>query len=311
MAVYLATDNYDHNPDRKTISATTFIKSIKQIILGTRIDEDTVSEDISNKIKSQGGTALHTAVEQAWLTNHEKGMLSLGYPQHIIDRVRVNPTEEELNDPSVKVIPIYMERRSTKTVGSITISGKFDFVCEGKLEDIKRTSTYSYIHKTNDKAYVRQGSIYKWLNQDIITGDSITIQYEFSDWSAHSVKQKNYPPHMQMPYKLPLMSVAETNSYITNKVAQLEQCWNLPEEDLPACNSEELWQTNSVWKYYKNPGKSMKRSTANFATSMEANARLALDNNVGLVVEVKGKARACAYCKAFSICKQKDNYLNQ
>jgi hypothetical protein len=37
MAVYLATDNYDHNHDPRTISATTLIKSTKQIILGERV----------------------------------------------------------------------------------------------------------------------------------------------------------------------------------------------------------------------------------------------------------------------------------
>ena len=34
--------------------------------------------------------------------------------------------------------------------------------------------------------------------------------------------------------------------------------------------------------------------------------RLNADGNVGVVLTVPGEAKACKYCKAFSLCSQKD-----
>jgi len=77
---------------------------------------------------------------------------------------------------------------------------------------------------------------------------------------------------------------------------------------MPACTAEELWQTPSVFKYYKNPEKTLK-SSGNFDDYYLANERFVQDGSVGLIVEVKGQVKACAYCAAFEVCKQKDAYL--
>lgn len=309
MAVYYATDLYDHNDDPNHISVTELIRSPKQIILGKRVPKDSVIPDLTTRIKSQAGTAMHTAIEYAWEHKYKQAMQSLGYPNKIIDRVLINPSSEQLESKGPDSIPIYMERRSQKTVGGITISGKFDFVSEGRLEDFKRTAVFTYKNKSNDGQYILQGSLYKWLNQDIIIGDFIDIQYEFTDWLASMTRGKNYPPRPQMAYKLPLMSVTEIDNWVNTRVALLVSLGKADEEDMPDCTQSELWQQDSTFKYYKNPGKTTGRSTANFTDANEANIRLAIDGGVGIVKEFKGKAKACNYCKAFTICKQKDRYL--
>jgi hypothetical protein len=314
MAVWLAADLYDHNDDPNHISVTALIKPLKQSILSARVPPGTALPDLSGKIKAQSGTAVHTAVEVAWLEHYQTAMLSLGYPQKIIDRIRINPTSAELQeyyDNDVEIIPIYMELRSTKTIAGMNVSGKFDFVAEGNLEDIKNTSTYTYVKKSKDEDYKLQGSIYRWLNQDIITGDYITIQYVFSDWNVGSLKQNptTYPPHACMPYKIPLMSISETEVYVENRINTLNRLWDAEESLIPECSPKELWRDDPVWKYYKNPAKVAGRSTKNFTNPIEANGRLTADGSVGVVKEVPGQVKACRYCDAFSICKQKDNYL--
>lgn len=314
MAVWLATDLYDHNEDPNHISVTALIKPLKQSILKARVPPGTAMQDLSGKLKSQAGTAVHTAVEVAWLEHYEQAMLDLGYPQKIIDKIRVNPTSAEMQeyyDNDFEVIPIYMEIRSTKTIEGMNVSGKFDFVAEGNLEDIKNTSTYTYVKKSNDLAYKLQGSIYRWLNQGIITGDFITIQYVFSDWNVGSLKQNptTYPPHAQMAYKVPLMTVAETEQYVSSRIIAIRTLWDADEADMPNCTPTELWQDAPIWKYYKNPATTAGRSTKNFTNPAEASSRLVADGSVGVVKEVPGQVKACRYCDAFSICKQKDNYL--
>lgn len=313
VAVFLATDLYDHNSNPNTISVTTLIKSIKQIVLGSRVPPDDYPPDVASLIKSQVGTAVHTAVEHAWLNNYERAMTSLGYSEDVIKRVRINPCLSQLAEyekQSIEVLPIYLEQRAEKQVGDFTVSGKFDLVIDGVVEDIKNTSVYTYIYKTKDKDYQLQGSIYKWLNPDIITADYMLIQYFFSDWSKSGKLQnpKNYPPAEQIAYKIPLLSYQETEAYVTKKVNDIRHYWDKPESEIPQCTDEELWRSATVWKYYKNP-KSTGRSTKNFDTMPEAYARLAADGNVGKVVEYTGQAKACLYCPAFPICKQKDAYF--
>lgn len=316
MAVYLATDLYDHNSDPKTISATTLIKSIKQIILPSRLGNKYVQPDLMDRVNAQSGTALHTAAEWAWLNNYRQAMCDLGYPNSIIDAVRVNPTKEEVfkcKELGQKIYPIYLEQRSSKKVHGWVVTGKFDFVVEGRLEDIKRTSTYTYTKKVNDKKYIQQGSLYKWLNPEIITSDFMTIQFEFSDWKAYELKQRpdTYPPHKMMGYPLALASVQQTENYVSKKILEIEKYWKADEQDMPICTKEDLWMDDSVYKYWKNPQseKEGKRSTKNFSNAKEAYARLVQDGDIGIVVEVKGEAKACNYCAAYPICKQKDNYI--
>jgi hypothetical protein len=106
-------------------------------------------------------------------------MTELGIPQHVIDKIRVNP-DTPGDDPRFDV---YLEQRSKKTVGKWTISGKFDFVHEGRVKDIKTTKTYNWIKGSNDEKYMIQGSIYRWLNPEIITDDFVDIMMIFTDWS--------------------------------------------------------------------------------------------------------------------------------
>lgn len=310
VAVWLATDNYDYDERTNVISATTLIKPTKQIILGTRgsVSGTLEPEEVSNLVASRMGTAFHNGIESAWLTNYKEAMKKLGYPDRVINKILLNPSKEELFDGC---IPIYLEIRSEKQIGPYIISGKFDFVGEGRVEDFKSTGTYTYTKNTNDEKYILQGSIYRWLNPDIITDDTMAIQFIFTDWSANkALSDKNYPQNRVLEKKLTLLSLAETEAYIRKKVNEIVTLMDAPEEDMPECTKEDLWQGNSVFKYYKNPAKTA-RSTANFDNYADAHSRYTKDGSVGIVKEVKGEAKACLYCNGFSNCKQKDALIAQ
>lgn len=301
MAVFLATDNYDHEED--TISATSLIKPIRQIVLSSRIPDEDQLVDITSLVKSRIGSAIHDSIEKSWIENHVEALQSLGVPGRAVKRVVVNPLPGELTEDCY---PVYLEQRSYKEIEGFTISGKFDFVSEGKVEDFKSTSVNTFLTRNKDHDYQLQGSIYRWLNPEIITQDTMAIQFIFTDWSAARVKaDPNYPKRQVEHKDIPLLSVEETEAYIRNKLRQIKTYENAPEEDLPLCNDKELWRTEPQFKYYKNPHK-RNRSTKNFTNKIAAYNRLAEDGNVGIVVEVPGRAIACKYCSAFPICSQKD-----
>ncbi len=310
LAVWLANDDYDHDPDPFTVSVTTLLKPIKAVILALRLTGGEGEADIKDVIKSSIGTAIHNDVEQVWRNKKKRdiALAKLGTPKKIIEAIVINPKPEDLKPGD---IPVYMEVRSKRKLGKWTISGKFDFVIESIVSDFKSTGTYTYITQCNSEGYRQQGSIYRWLNPDIIVSDHMTIQYIFTDWKEMMAKtSKDYPQAQVMGQKFLAMSHEETEAFVKSKLAALELFINAEQQAMPACTRDELWQNDPVWKYYMNPANT-KRSTKNFNNPTDANQRLIDDGSVGKVVEVAGLARRCHYCTAYPVCLQAENLVAQ
>lgn len=306
MAVFLATDSYDHIDTPDYISATSLIKPLRKLILAERVKPENTSIDLASMTASCMGSAIHNAIESAWINNYKTAMEALGYPPKVIDKIRVNPSKEELTEDH---IPIYLEQRAFRKVGKWTIGGKFDFVGEGRVEDFKSTSVYTAINKSKDDDYILQGSIYRWLNSDIITRDEMAIQFIFTDWSSAKAKaDASYPQSRIQQRVLKLKSLAETEGFIKRKLALIEKHWNAQEADIPECSDDDLWRSEPIFKYYKNPTK-MSRSTKNFETKQEAYQRLAEDGHVGVIIKQPGQVTACKYCAGFALCTQKDRLI--
>lgn len=305
VAVFLATDKYDH--DDQAISATKLLKPTRQSILDFRIPDDEKNVDLLSLSASRYGTAIHDAIEQAW-QDPTKALLDLGYKQSTIDKMRINPTDDELKEPGI--IPIFMEQRWEREANGYYVSGKADFVIQGQLEDFKTCSTYSYKDPKKIKDYVGQGSIYRWIRPDIITSDTIRINQMYMDWSAGKLKQGGeYPPQKIMSLEYPLWSIGQTDRFVNNKIKELVHYMDADEADLPECSDEDLWRSKTVYKYYKNPEKTQ-RSSGNFDTIEEARIRLAEDGHVGIIQEFKGKAKACRFCSAINHCSQAKRLLD-
>lgn len=302
LAVYLATDHYDHDPE--TISATALIKPVKQVILASRVPAHQRTTDILQLVKSRMGTSIHSGIELAWAGGHYKqAMRKLGYPESVIDKVVINPDPDNL---PVGAIPVYMEKRERRSIGGRVVSGKYDFIAEGRLEDFKTTSTYVWVKGTRDTSHQLQGSIYRWLNPKIITESYMVIQYLFSDWKQGMTKSPGYPQRPVEPYRIPLLSLDDTEDYILAKLQLLDRLKNAPEDSMPTCSEADLWRDAPVWKYYKDPAKTT-RSTKNYDNKEEANLRAAQEG--GIVLEKPGEVRACNYCAALPVCQQAKGYV--
>ena len=313
LAVYLATDHYDYDPN--TLSATAIIKPVRQTILKGRVPAEKQLIDLDTLIQARLGTSIHDGIEKAWNTNHVAAMRALGYDDKIIDRIRINPKPDE--DHPSNMIPIYMEQRHYRDIEvngkTFKISGKMDFIAQGVVQDFKSTIAFTFKHGTKLEDYALQGSIYRWLAPDIVTGDYIHIHYVFMDWAKFKVhSEKNYPPARCHSVKVPLLSLKETEAYIKSKIKQVLTQQDMPEHEITFCNDKELWREEDVYKYYKDPknaGVPGKRSTKNFDKPAEAQERFVKDGSVGQVVIVKGKVKACKYCAGFHACTQKDRYI--
>ncbi len=306
LAVWLASDSYDFTPSPKSMSTTGLLKSTRQIVLGNRmIGSNAVQPDVGDYIASRVGHSIHDGIEKAWRNGYKSALSKLGYPDSLINRIMINPLPEEMKPDTV---PIWLEVRGSRAINGYMISGKLDMAIEGTLQDFKSTSTYSYTKGNKDADYALQGSIYRWIHHDKITEDYINIQFIFMDWSGAMAKANpNYPQQRVYEHRVELLSVSETETWLQNKIRAIEAAMALPEADLPFCTDKDLWRNAPVYKYYGNPAKTDGKSTKNFDSLSEANIHKA-QRGVGVVLTVPGKVKACGYCKAFSICTQKDSY---
>ena len=304
IAVWLAHDTYDRA--EAGLSATSLLKPVRQVILSQRIPEGEGITDVSGLIKSRIGTAIHDAIERAWISDRLASTLkSLGASDKTVSRVKVNP--ETIEGPCYH---IYLELRSSKDILGVKVTGKFDFIDNGKLIDFKTTSTFAYTSGNKDEDYIMQGSIYRWLNPDIITDEFMDICFIFTDWQKNRYMSdpRNYPSNQIISRSFKLHSAAFVQSYVEERVRTLIRLQDVPEKDLPLCTDKDLWRKPDTFKYYKNPQKQTK-STANFDNLSDANRRFLDDGAVGLVKTVKGGVSACLYCSAFTVCTQKDRLI--
>lgn len=304
LAVWLATDGYDFTAVGKSISATSLMKPPRQILLKERLTETTTDvPDVSEFIASRLGHTIHDGIERAWTDGYKDALRKLGYPEQIISKVEVNPEV-----PTPGGIHVWLEQRSSKQIMGYTISGKFDMVLEGVIQDFKSTSVYTHMLGSKDEDYCIQGSIYRWLNPDKITEDHINIQFIFTDWSkAMSRSNPNYPQQRVLEHSVELMSLKETEAWIRGRITNLEKHADMPEEDIPHCTDKELWRSDPVHKYFSNPDKTDGKSSKNFKILHDATAYQG-EKGKGVVISIPGKVKACSYCPAFNACTQKDLY---
>jgi len=308
LAVWLMHDDYDYDSRTNVISATSLLKPTRALVLKTQHSDLDKEVDIMSLVPSRMGSAIHAIAEQAWTDrgNVAKALKALGISK-LGDVTIINP-DKPVKDNE---IPIYVEQRHETAVGDYVISGKYDLVIDGTLSDYKSTSVWTYIYDSNALKYTQQGSIYKWLAPDRITDNKVSIQFIFTDWSAAQAKRDpKYPQTRVITRDYPLWSIEKTESYINSKLDDITRLLGKPQEELPECGPEDLWESQTKYKYYKNPSK-MSRATKNYDDMSEASMRLAADGNIGVIETVRGEVKACRYCEVVGVCAQAKNLQAQ
>lgn len=294
----LATDNYDMKPASNKISVTTLIKPTRQVILSQRVKGTDAEqlEDISNLVNAGIGSAIHGGLEAAWQAP-QQALRDLGYPERVVESVVVNPSERQED-----MINVFTELRTEKPFKSYVVSGCADLILDDEVHDYKTTGCYSWLNQNNYDKYRLQLSIYRWLNQDKVLGETGYIHYYLKDWSKLEASYKsNYPSTNTPSQDIPLLSIAETEQYIRTRLSELDRYWDMPESDLPRCTQEELWQGKPKFQYFGTKG--AKRASKNFDSEGDANAWMR-SKGKGEVRYKPAKAKACAYCSAMGICSQ-------
>lgn len=304
MAVWLIDDTYDgYSPNPKSVSVTTLLKSTRQIVLSKRMQGiSNLEMDITERVAAQFGTALHSAIEDTWLSNRWKtNLVRNGTPQSVVDRIVINPESEP--DPDGDDIPLYLEIRNEREIGNWIVTGSADAIFNWRVHDVKSTGVFAFKSGKMDKKYMQQMSLYKWINPTKITDEYGSIEFIFKDWSKLKASyEEGYPATPVISRPLQLMTLAESEKFIRDKLIDIETNMDLPEDQIRYCTPEELWQDPAEYKYYAKP--ESQRASKNFQQDAAAAAAHLHAKGKGEVREIPSKAGACNYCNAATICEQ-------
>lgn len=287
---FLAYDEYDYNDDKYTISATSLLKSDRELVSRFRGEKPVTSKPTSlhDFTKMRIGTSIHSQIEK--LLNDKEYLQTL--------------SKENVNIPKQIITEVRSTRKLDDLLNQFSVTGKFDLLIDGKLHDIKTTSTYSYTSGCNDEYYKQQGSIYRWLNQELVTEDVIRIIFIFTDWKrALAETQEGYPKTPIIEKEYQLYSLELTESLIKNKLATLASHIenNTPTYQIKCCDIDKVYP-NVKYALYKSiedatNGKKASKVFKDYEELLINKEDLLDKYEQAVVVKRYGIPYCCKYCE--------------
>ena len=291
----LAYNTYDYDGRENVISATSIMKPTHMVVL-ERSNNGTDKEiSIEGMIPSMYGTSIHDRAEMA-LNNTENKIWKL------------------LGVPKPETLEISTEVRKEVEIGTHIVSGKYDlmFRYDGSLWelcDYKTMSVWAFMidKKGKIEEFVKQMSIYRYLNQDKEISDLATVLVLFTDWSKSDsiIKAKaGYPQRRVDSEQVPLWSLDETKKYLKSQEASIVDGmarYIKHGKTGYACSEKERWVKKSGFAYYAKAG--AKRATKICETEDQAQTLLLKAKDpTAYIVERKAQSTRCSYCSVTEFC---------
>ena len=201
------------------ISATKLIDSPRRRTL-YRAHKESVVEDVSERVWSVMGQAVHTVLERA-----ETSAL--------------------------------VEERLYAEVDGWKVSGQFDrmHLADRTLQDWKVCSTYKYL---GDESWTRQLNVLRWLaHKNGYQVDRLQVVAIFRDWKrAESQRRDDYPKQAIQVIDVPAWPLGDCESYVRERVSFHQRSDSGEEIE---CSPEERWYSGTTYALMKEGGKRAKR----------------------------------------------------
>ena len=212
-AFELAVRNDEYNPGRSDITVTGLLQPPRIRALYD-LHKDEVVEDVSDRVWSLFGSALHVILERAGA---------------------------EAGDA--------VEERLYTIVRKWVIGGKYDSlrIKEGTLTDYKTTSVFTRIYHSRDDDWTTQLNLLAALCRlnDISPISNLSIVALYRDWAESKVDGKNYPQSNVEEIPIDCWPQDECMA----KMEELVEKHQLAEEVLPLCSNEDRWLDKRTGKY--------------------------------------------------------------
>lgn len=201
------------------ISVTKLIDAPQRRTLYKKYREFVV-EDVSERIWSLMGQAVHTVLERA-------GTNAL------------------------------VEKRLYADIGGWSVSGQFDrlHLGDATLQDYKVCSVYK---ASGDLGWERQLNCLRWLaHKNGLQVDRLQVVAIFRDWKQSEAKRNpNYPPRNVMVIEVPTWSLEQAEQYIAERVAAHRSS---EQGEQVECSEDERWYSGTSFALMKDGGKRAKK----------------------------------------------------
>ena len=220
QAIVDAVSNDPYTRGASDISVTQLIQPPYQRQL--RLQHEPI-EDASDRIWSLVGQVGHGIVERA-------------YPQAYTEAAKLR-TPKQVHD----LFGVVAERRLFMKCNGWTVSGQFDVIENGHLQDYKFTSVWSVIGDTK-KEWINQLNLLRLLAlQEGIDIQRLGIIAILRDWSKGKAMSSDYPRHQIFPIDIPMWSPARAEDYLMERVLAHQAV------NPPVCTDEERWKREDVF----------------------------------------------------------------
>lgn len=264
---------------KANLSVTEMINS-PQIVMLTKIHNDELEEDVTDRIWSLFGTAVHSVLERGKIEDH------------------------------------VIEQRIHAEIDGWNISGAVDLQVNHPdgivIQDYKVTSVWAVMNEKIE--WDQQLNVYAWLIEKVkkVPVKKLQIVAILRDWSRREAKYKKDYPQSQVkiididlwPYQLREDFIKErislhSNAYLASEIG----------EDYAPCTPRDMWEKPTTYAVFKTGNK---RATAVCDTQEEADAKMEELGKGYEVVVRKGERTRCAeFCQVAPFCKQYEEYLKQ
>jgi len=146
------------------------------------------------------------------------------------------------------------EKRITIEYMGWIITGKPDVLVDVEIKDWKTTSAWTLFYGSRSEEWKQQLSIYRWLKNKesgLVLSDGGEIIALLLDWDEELVGKSGYPEFPIMSVPVRLMSLNETEEFVSEKLCALAIAFGLTDNDLPPCTDKERWYNKRKNKYIR------------------------------------------------------------
>lgn len=219
-------------------SASDLIKPPRARVLIKR-HEDEIVTDVSTQVYRILGQAIHGALRESCRRMSLKGIANA-----VLKPFGLYIAEERL-----------FTHFKSKTGQIVVISGEPDLITpDNWIHDYKVTAVFS-LGKGIKVEWEQATNTYAWLRSlkgEVTAG--ILITFILRDWMRSQAVQEGYPPAAAQTMDVRLWTFDEQQRFIEDRVFLQMEADLMPDEDLPECTSDEMWEKPESWAVIREKG---------------------------------------------------------
>lgn len=207
-----------------------------------------------------------------------------------------------------------IERTVFDKIEDRLITGKFDILLNQRhLYDIKTCKTWKHVFDPQHREWTEQLNLYAYLLQRRgVEVRSINIIALYLDWvEREMLARPEYPRKPVEEYELTLWYYEDADLFIKDKIKTMKAAEEMPDEHLPLCTSDQMWERNIDGQFAVLKDDKAQRAARKFDTMVEAVAYAKEKGHAIVEKRLPVRTRCEKWCDVNKWCNQYAEYVNK